>query len=69
MTSFYSSKFVDSKCLTILHQNIVMLILSDLSITALLSQVTEAEWSNFIKRNNISQEKVFKPKNKLKCLQ
>lgn len=43
MASFYSSKFVENKCLAILHQNIVMLILSDLSITALLSQVTKAE--------------------------
>lgn len=44
MTSFYSSKFVEKNA-AFLHQNIVMLILSDFSITALLSQVTKAEWS------------------------
>lgn len=43
MTSFYSGKFVANKCLAILHRNIVMLILSDLSITALLLQVTKTE--------------------------
>lgn len=58
MTSFYNSKIVANKCLAILHQNIVMLILSDLSITVLLSQVTKTELST------CSQREIALPKKK-----